>query len=366
MSEHLPSHPLSSKQITRRRLLQWGLGSSLGMLLPLTDAQADLPKQKIPHLKGIADIGSLVKGFGFSRPGMVIEAKHPAVFSPGALAPNQLIVKKMLDAIIMRLSGTDQPNRAWGSFVGPGDRVGILIDAQGSELLRTRHAVISAVLEALKSAGVREHQTLLWTTYARDLPNMGYNLNTSGPGLKVAGADQMGYDSNHSLELPGGGLFGNKLQLSRIVSALCTHIINISTLEDHPVIGTRLCLAQQAISSVSNGPSLERQWGGEPGIGQIAVWPIMRQRFVLHIIDGLAGTFNGGLNVWHPQILLGATDPVALDSIGFSMIDAQRQSSGETAISGTNRTPRYINTAAINGVGINDTFRIKHQRINIK
>ncbi len=367
MSSKPPSTDNPSSTATRRQLLQWGLlGGAGAWLFPESEAEARprLSQPSIPHLGGVSDIGSMVQGYGWRHNGLVVSAHSDNAYPMIAASPNGAVVQKMVDAVMMKLSGQSTPDKAWGSMFGQGDRVGILIDERGNDRTKTRQATIQAVLAGLQSAGVSLNQTVIWCQFGRYLPLLGYKINLRNPGLKAVGADQVGYDRRYGLKIRQG-LFGKTLGLSRIVTSLCTHIINIASLEDHPIIGARLSLAQQAIASLEGGQMLERRWGGV-GIGTVAAWNIMRQRFVLHFIDGLAGAYNGGLNAWHPEMIFGGTDPVALDRIALGYIESERQNRGKTQISATRRSPIYINNAASNAVGIANLFRIRHQRIRIK
>lgn len=365
--DRLTDAPPDSHGLTRRQVVQAGVGGVLGSLLwpgADSDARPRIKPSKVPDLSAIEDVGSMIQSTGWRRPGQVVSVVSDSAFPLVSSAPNDAVVKTMVNTILMKLSGKATADKAWGSLFGPGDRVGILIDERGNGRTRTRKATIDAVLAGLQSAGVSPNQIILWSQYGRFLPHLGYALNIRGKGLKVAGADQVGFDKRHGIKSKRG-MFGSVRGFSRIVTALCSHVINIATLEDHPIIGARLCLAQQAIASLQGGAFLERRWGGL-GIAQIAGQPMLRQRFVLHFIDGLAGSYSGGAHAWHPEVILGGTDPVALDRIGFGLIESERQRGGKPLISGTRRTPRYINNAASIGLGVANLMRIRHQQIRLK
>src|SRR4029077_19822547 len=55
----------------------------------------------------------------------------------------------------------------------------------------------------------------------------------------------------------------------------------------------------------------------------------------LHILDGLIGVYEGGpgswnptWGTWHRKSLFFATDPVAMDHVGWAIIDAKRAREG--------------------------------------
>ncbi len=356
-----------SSELSRRSLLRGATIGALSSLFFGVEAWAkrpELPHQRLSHLQNIGDVGQMIRGQGFSRTGYVVQVHHPSVYPNTVYPVNSTAVNQMMSVMMMKLTGKTNPKDAWGAFVGPGDRVGILVDAEGTIFSRNRIPVIAAVVAGLRSAGVRLNDITIWTNWSRYLPMLGFKLNWSRRGLRVVGADQIGYDKRYGYRL-ATGLFGSYTYLSKIVSSYATHIINIATLEDHPIIGCRLSLAQQVLGSYSGSRALERQWGGNK-IGLIATQSILRQRFKLHIIDGLAGAYNGNAGAWNPQILLASTDPVALDRIGFSLIERKRLNTGLSQIATTRRSPIYLNTAAMNGLGIANLLKINYQQIHLR
>ena len=61
----------------------------------------------------------------------------------------------------------------------------------------------------------------------------------------------------------------------------------------------------------------------------------IRQKATLHILDGLIGVYEGGPGSWNgtwatwpQQSLFFATDPVAMDHVGWDIIDAKRAQQG--------------------------------------
>jgi len=110
--------------------------------------------------------------------------------------------------------------------------------------------------------------------------------------------------------------------------------------------------------------------------------PVIRSKVVLHILDGIRAVFDGGptaapASVWNHARLYFATDPVALDRIGWEAIDAKRQAMGLPAVAeeyarypeerpqptDSHRQPQHIALAAALGLGVFDRARLEHQRI---
>lgn len=62
--------------------------------------------------------------------------------------------------------------------------------------------------------------------------------------------------------------------------------------------------------------------------------PVIRNKVVLNILDGVKGVYHGGPGarpefVWEHHTMYFATDPVALDHVGWTKIDEKRLAVGK-------------------------------------
>jgi hypothetical protein len=138
--------------------------------------------------------------------------------------------------------------------------------------------------------------------------------------------------------------------LSVIVSRMVNKIITVPCLKDHRSAGVTLALknlshgmnnnvARSHIANVSYGL---KDTIGVIGPNQcntfipqaVAQHPT-RQKATLHILDGLIGVYEGGPGCWIAtwgtwiyNSLLFATDPVAMDHVGWDIIDRKRVAMG--------------------------------------
>ena len=89
------------------------------------------------------------------------------------------------------------------------------------------------------------------------------------------------------------------------------------------------------------------------------------------MIDGLEACFDMGpvprnpKALFSPQTLWLGTDPVALDAVGFQVIDAGRKESGIPVLAESGRPIDHIELAGKKGVGTSDLNRIKVDKINL-
>ena len=136
--------------------------------------------------------------------------------------------------------------------------------------------------------------------------------------------------------------------LSNIVTRLVNKFITIPVLKDHRSAGVTLSLKNLS-HGLNNNVARSHLHGffhGYPtspgrsydGPNQCNVFiptavnqPAIREKATLHILDGLVAVYEGGPGVWNKSWgtwranrLFVATDPVALDHIGWDIIDNKR------------------------------------------
>jgi hypothetical protein len=109
-------------------------------------------------------------------------------------------------------------------------------------------------------------------------------------------------------------------------------------------------------------------------IPQVVSHPLIRQKCVLHIMDGIRGVYQKGPFgrnpefAWEYNALFFSTDPVALDHIEWTIIDAKRKDMNLPGVASVGRTaedpfetegfdvrqPQHIPLAGNLGLGIFD------------
>jgi hypothetical protein len=139
--------------------------------------------------------------------------------------------------------------------------------------------------------------------------------------------------------------------LSMIVSRLVDKVINLPVLKDHRSAGVTLALKNMSHGMNSNvarshlglqahgfGPTSTHVSGPNQCntfIPQAVSQAKLRRKVALHLLDGLIGVYEGGPGSWNKTWatwrhngLFFATDPVALDHVGWDILDAQRARAG--------------------------------------
>jgi hypothetical protein len=156
-------------------------------------------------------------------------------------------------------------------------------------------------------------------------------------------------------------------------------------LKDHASAGVTLALKNMSHGFVNN---VARSHGNPATnacntfIPAIVSHPTIRAKVVLHILDGIRGMFDGGPSgymgsTWEHHTLYFATDPVAMDRVGWDEIDARRILRGLPPVAESRwmpaqndddhrrhsfRQPEHIELSAALGLGVFERERIDLRR----
>ena len=324
---------------------------------------------------------ALKTGFSLSTetPGQsrVVEIKHS-----GAVAAERKVntqsVKKMLQKGMLSLTGSENP---WSKFIIPGDTVGLKINTLGRPMLFTHHELIQAVSEDLLAYGIKENNIIVWDRFERHMQDCKFTFNRDKEGIRCYGTEALEKSQNRfdpeisyksdfdNPDKRGDG--GNISQLSRIFTEECDKIINMAILKDHGLSGVTLCLKNLAYGVCDNNGRFHGPKHIGPFISDLCTHPLLKKKIVLHMIDGLEACYDMGpaprnpKALFTPQALWLGTDPVALDAVGFQVIDAERKERGLPVLAESGRPIDHIELAGKKGVGISDLNRIKVDKISL-
>jgi uncharacterized protein (DUF362 family) len=184
-----------------------------------------------------------------------------------------------------------------------------------------------------------------------------------------------GYDPDHYLDLsvvlPGQDMdnpAARRSYVARFISRDINKLINVPALKDHQSAGVTLALKNLShglVNNVNRTHSTGTLNVCGTFIPSVVSLPVIRDKTVLHILDGIRALYHGGPSarrqfVWEHRTLYFGTDPVAVDRIGWKEIDRQRVSVGMKPIaeakpdefsSFLNRQVEHIEIAGALGLG---------------
>lgn len=329
-------------------------------------------KSRRDFLKGAAT-GAIVLGaensLGFIRAmdhedetekSKVVIARDPALHgSDGKLDEKR--VGDLLDRAIASYTGRKRPVDAWKHIVlegGGKDKViGLKTNGLGGKGISTHAVLAFAIAERLQQAGVKPGNILIWDRNARDLQACGFTINTDPSRVRCFGSDVSGFEDK--VETWGS----SHARFSRLLTRECAMVINLPILKDHSMSG--VTFAMKNMYGVVERPQDLHAGGCNPGVADLNAFPVVRQRIKLTIGDAMTSVYEGGPgfrpeHLWQPNALIVGEDRVAIDLVGWGILEKKRAEVGMKTFEAAGRPPRYIATAAdaAHALGVNDPKRI--------
>ncbi|MBD3307144.1 DUF362 domain-containing protein, partial [candidate division KSB3 bacterium] len=236
------------------------------------------------------------------------------------------IVRAVVDDTLVALTNTASARDAWLQLLPnlqSHDVIGIKVNCINRR--QSSHPpVVYALAESLiESLDFNPNHLLIWDRTSRELKRAHYTINTGKTGVRCLGtSDGIGYDESFAVDV------GNdrEVHLSKILTEMCTYLINVPVLKDHGIAGITLSLKNH-YGSIDR-PGVCHGGGCDPYAAHLNATPHIKDKTALILCDALFGIYRGGPGgspQWINRQLLASVDPVALDYTGMTIIDHQRQ-----------------------------------------
>jgi uncharacterized protein (DUF362 family) len=376
-------------QWTRRNCLKVA-GGAVGAALGATTRPAPMLAAQVSSK---ADASKLAMP-GLFR-GRVVAVEHPGSIVDGryqAEPVQQMMRKGMTD-----LTGAAGWVDAWRLFVEPGDVVGIKVNPVGGPLVVSAAEVVREIIAGLNVAGVKNKDIVVYDRYRAQFLKVGFDkwlpegVRTSSAAEDYEGVQQAieGYDPDHymdmALTLPGydiNNLTARRSYAAHFITKEVNKLINLPVLKDHQSAGVTLALKNLShglVNNVCRSHSSSTLNACGSFIPAVVSMPVIRNKTVLHVLDGVKGLYHGGPGarpqfVWEHKTIYFATDPVALDRICWKAIDEKRLAMGMKTIAEDrpdkystfwNRQPEHVEIAGAMGLGEWNEAKIDSRRIKL-
>ena len=294
----------------------------------------------------------------------------------------------MVNHLVMAATGQADVAKAWASLVSPNDKIGIKISAAGGELFTTHHDVVNAIVDGLVAAGHARGSIIVWDRSLVGIKGAGYQPGADGYQLKAI-APHHGYDPKAVFTAPllGKLVWGdfdyksdkgkvvplsdtentsNVSHFSRILSSDVTKIINAPVMSNSTTNGIAGCLYNVTIPNIDNWRRFAQGTGfGAESIAVIYSNPIIAQKVVFNLMDGLTSQYGGGPEsqpnfALHHATLYASKDPVALDAVALKRLEEWR---GHANFPPIGRLASYVQAASQLGLGNSEANRIEVKNV---
>ena len=346
-------------------------------------------KTNIDEVKGIPRVATSLPG---KYPGKVVRVGTGA--NPVGQKIDGARVAKEIQAGMAALTGEKDPGKAWGQFVGPKDVVGIKVNPIGGTILSTKPEVVDAVIAGLLAAGVKKENVVIWDRRLFQLEEAGFTA-ARFPGVRILGTEMKGpngefYDDKGELwakdnidreALPYvadieqkydketlGYMIneGKSSYFTRIVTEKVTKIVNVPILKNAGTT-TTCCLKNLSYGALSNTSRLHKLW--MKSVAEPCAFPVLRDKVVLNIVDGLQACYDGGPGanpkfIYDARVLLFGSDPVAVDAVVHDMVVKERMGRGVQQVEAKGRSA-FLDLAEELGLGVAARDKIKISEVSL-
>ena len=387
MSEHVPVDrrefiKLGACSAAAGRLVLGGL--AFGEQTPLPTVQTNIGDfMKVPKTR-------------FSLPGPV-PGKVVKISDARSLVADRFdgkVIAEMVKKGITSLTGKDMKG-SFGLFFDKKDVVGLKVNPVGAPLINTHLEVIDAVIAWLTDNGVPPSNIVIWDRFDYMLKDAGITPQRF-PGVGIEGLQTMDERGNNWRDKDGNHLSVNNFDknvfyyakgalwqsdrnqkneegylnqhvfngeysyFGKLLTQKLTKIVNLAAYKN---TGQAISMATKNIGygSLCNTGRLHASMSLKLN-AEVHAAPVIRDKLVLNITDGLRGQYDGGPDknaqfVYPNHSLYFATDPFALDMICHNELKEKRRAMGGT-VNDNPRFTEYLTYGQTLGLGVADTGKI--------
>ncbi len=351
---------MRGKSLNRRKFFSIiGAGTAVLAVKPIIGLASENEQAKekpTTNIKDAAKIPRKPTSMPGKYPGRVIMVKNSG--SVVNNEPVEAVAYLMLQKAMLELTGQKNLNKAWRTFVNPGEKIGLKVNPVAGKELSTSHAVVKSVVKQLTESGIKRQDIIIWDRRDMELKDAGFTAENY-PGIRITGTEMK--DESGSFYDKDGKLYGERnidkewfywadveseydsetmpymintgkySYFTKIVTREVDKIINIPILKNAGGSITN-AMKNLAFGVITNTGRLHAQLWNDT-CAEVCAFAPVRDKVILNITDGLKGCFNGGPGA-NPQFfcnyntLLVASDPVATDRIAYDIIAEKRIAEG--------------------------------------
>lgn len=307
-----------------------------------------------------------------SIPGKVVRVTKSGSLQPNGLWPTESAAKLMLERVMAELTGKSDMGEAFGKFVHKDDKVAIkpngIAGRQGATMASNKELVLE-IVKGVMAAGVPASNIVIYEQYPSFLAGtrVADRAGVVDPAFP-AGITAVVHENKDAV-MPEIKVMGIGTKFCRPFTE-ATAVINVSNIKDHSICGYTGTLKNITHGSCIN-PHSFHEHNASPQIAELYAQDVVKSRVRLHITDAYKIIYDEGpldknkkRRVPHESVYA-TTDPVALDVIGWGVIEKWRKDNGLPTLKDAGREPTYIRVASELGLGIFDKNRITLREVTL-
>jgi uncharacterized protein (DUF362 family) len=288
--------------------------------------------------------------------GKIVIVKSTSLFDGEDVNPT--VWKRAIERGLQLLTDEKNVNLAVKRIFKVSDSVGIKINTISGKMLTTPPSCGLSFASILISGGLNPDSIFIWDRTNSELRKAGYTLNYSGKGVKILGTDTYGVSYDDELvEYKSIGSLFSKIQKNFVNAS-----VSLAVLKDHGTTG--ITGVMKNFYGAIHNPNKYHDGRGDPYIPDLFSCPIIKNKHRLAILDAGKVQYHRGPG-YNPRYcekynsILLSFDPVAIDYVGWKIIEEIRKKKGLKSLSEEGREPKWIYTAFKSNLGVSDPSQIK-------
>ncbi len=319
-----------------------------------------------------AEPGGEARFLPFSAPGEIVKVTSAGSLQPNGLWPTPSSARAMLERAMRELTGKSDIGDAFGQLLRKEDRVAIKINGIAGRLgstMATNKELVVEIARGVTAAGVPPASVVIYEQFrsflagARVIDRKGVLDPAFPPGVRFASHENSDATTD-VLKVCGVP--------TRFVRPLteATAVINVAMIKDHSICGYTGCLKNMTHGSIIN-PGAFHDHAASPQIAELYAQTAVKSRVVLHVVDAYKVIYEGGPLDRNPErrvpleTVFATTDPVAMDTIGWGLVEGLRHDKGLPSLKSAGREPSYIRIAAELGLGLHALDQIRVREVKL-
>ncbi len=329
-------------------------------------ATATMLTPSTAHAAAKSLVATPPEGFSpFNAPGRVVKVTKADSMQTNKLYPKPEAAKEILAKVMTELTGKADLVTAVQQFVHKDDIVCVKLNGIAQPPFATNKELVLPFVEAMIEGGVKPENITLLEQYPGFFNATRVTAQNVPTGVKIA-THSNGNATMDERIIPGTA---TPTKFCRWVTE-STAVINFSLCKDHSITGYT-----GAMKNITHGCSVNPHafhvHHGSPQIALLYAQDVIRSRVRLIIKDAFKIMYDGGPLYKKPEYVkvyesvLASTDPVAMDTIGWEIIEKARADARMKTLAEVGREPGYIKAAADLGLGIHERSKIQLKEVTI-
>ena len=350
--------------ISRRKLVQGSGAVVAGTLAPMlgsVDAHAKKPSADSLIAKPPAGFSPM------AVPGKVVKVSaksdFKSIMQPNLLWPKAEIAERLLEKAMTEFTGAPNLVEAFKKFIHKDDVVAIKpngIAGQKGHTMAVNYELIMPVVKAMMKIGIKPENIIVYEQFPGFLK--GTRVNVRDWKLPEGVRAETHNNRNHPMQAVRVYQGIPTKYCKQLLEA--TAVIDMTQIKDHSICGYTGTLKNITHGNIDN-PHDHHAHQASPQIAMLYNHPIVTSRVRLHITDAFKVMYDRGpldkdprTRIPHGAVYV-STDPVAMDVVGWQVVEKERKERGLKTLEQARRKPRYLQTAGEFGLGVFDPKQIR-------